>query len=225
MYEFIRGPLAWTCFGIFILGTVSQVVYFFLLTRKADKTFSTRPPVRKRSKFPKISHQTVAASLARLRVSIVGVNPGMVSVTLIFHVSIFMLPIFLMEHNMLAEVLWGVSFCPHVFSEMSTDVMTAIVLSCVLFFLVRRIFIKRIRAISSFYDYFILGLTAVPFITGILAVHDVFDYNTLIVLHVLSVNTIMISIPFTKIAHMIFFFLSRFFIQSEYGFGRGSRVW
>jgi nitrate reductase gamma subunit len=224
MYEFIRGPLAWTCFGIFILGTVSQVVYFFLLTRKADKTFSTRPPVRKRSKVPEISHQTIAASLARLRVSIVGVNPGMVFVTLIFHVSIFMLPIFLMEHNMLAEVLWGFSFCPHVLSEVSTDVMTATVLACVLFFLARRIFIKRVRAISSFYDYLILGLTTAPFITGILAVHDVFDYNTLIILHVLSVNMILISIPFTKIAHMIFFFLNRFFIQGEYGFGRGSRA-
>ncbi len=223
MYEFIRGPLAWACFTIFILGTIFQVVRFFSLTRKTDKVFFTPPP-RRGQKNRKISRQTIAACLARLRVSIVGDHPGMVFITLVFHFSIFILPVFLMEHNMLADVLWGISFCPHVLSEMSTDILTAVILACILFFIARRIFIKRVRAISSLYDYYVIGLTTAPFVTGILAVHDIFDYNTLIILHVLSVNMILISIPFTRFAHMIFFFLNRFFIQSEISFGRGSRA-
>jgi hypothetical protein len=43
--------------------------------------------------------------------------------------------------------------------------------------------------------------------------------------HIISGEAMLILIPFTKLGHMIYFFLYRFFIGSEYSFGQGRRAW
>ena len=52
-----------------------------------------------------------------------------------------------------------------------------------------------------------------------------FDYHTVLIIHILAGELMLISITFTKLDHMIFFFLARFFIGSEFSFGRGTRTW
>ncbi len=47
--------------------------------------------------------------------------------------------------------------------------------------------------------------------------------RTVIFLHILSGEMMLITIPFTKLGHMIFFFLYRFFIGSEYSFLPGDQ--
>jgi len=224
MYEFIRGPMAWACFSIFILGMIFQAVRFFVLTKKVQPARLALPPRYKRKKI-ELSRASLPSLAAKVRVSIIGVNPLMTFVTIVFHVSIIILPVFLMEHNMLFDVLWGISLCPCVFSESSADVFIGVILACILFFLFRRILVSRVRSISTVYDYYIILLTAAPFVTGFLAIHDFFEYRTLIILHVMSVNLIMVSLPFAKFVHSIFFFLNRFFIGSEYSLSTGSRSW
>ena len=225
MYEFIRGPMAWTCFFTFIMGMLFQVVRFFLITKKVHPII-VRPPLNyNKEKELDLSRESLPQLAARLRVTIVGVYPVMTFFTVLFHISIFLLPVFLSEHNMLMDGLWEVSLCPYVLPEIVADIFTGVIMVCILFFLSRRIFLSRVRSISTIYDYLILFLTTVPFATGFLAVHGFFDYTSLITLHVLSVNLIMLSLPFSKFVHSAFFFLNRFFIGSEYSFSEGSRLW
>jgi len=216
--------MAWACFSIFILGMIFQAVRFFVLTKRVQPA-GLPLPLRYERKKIELSRASLPSLAAKLRVSVAGVNPLMTFVTVVFHFSIILLPVFLMEHNMLFDVLWGISLCPCVFSESSADFLTGVILACILFFLFRRIFISRVRSISTFYDYFIILLTAVPFVTGFLAVHGFFEYRSLIIMHVMSVNLIMVSLPFAKFVHSIFFFLNRFFIGSEYSLSTGSRSW
>jgi nitrate reductase gamma subunit len=100
-----------------------------------------------------------------------------------------------------------------------------VVFICVAFFIIRRLFLARVRAISTIYDYIVLLIAVAPFLTGYLAYHQWFDYHTVIILHILSGELMLITIPFTKLGHMLFFFLYRFLIGSEYSFTRGSRTW
>jgi len=227
MYEFIRGPLAWFSFTIFFLGTVFQIVRFIFLSRKM-------PRVSRKKKFfrnalgeykrdPQL--RSLVPFIARARATIIGTYPVMTFVTLVFHVAIFMLPIFLLSHNSLFGVLWGVSFCPYVFSGIGTDIMTGIVFVCILFFLLRRVFLKNIRAITSFHDIYMLLVSAAPFLTGYLAIREIYDYKILITLHVLSAELLLVSVPFTKLIHMAYFVINRFFLIGEYGIRDGRRVW
>jgi hypothetical protein len=101
--------------------------------------------------------------------------------------------------------------------------MTVIVLLCGLFFLGRRLFLARVRVLTTAYDYLMLLVTMAPFLTGFLAYHQWFDYRTLIFLHILAGEVMLIVIPFHG-WHMIFF-LYRFFIDSEYSFVQRHRTW
>jgi nitrate reductase gamma subunit len=103
--------------------------------------------------------------------------------------------------------------------------MTAVVLICGLFFLMRRLVLPRVRAISGIADYVLLGAVITPFLTGFCAYHQWFDYTTVITLHLLTGNLMLIVLPFTKLGHMVFFFFVRLCIGSQYSSGRGSRDW
>ncbi len=126
-------------------------------------------------------------------------------------------------HNILLDQSWGFSLLS--LPESIADVLTVVVLVCAAFFLSRRLFLSRVRAISTFYDYLVLLIAVAPFLTGYFAYHQWFDYDTVMTLHILAGEIMLITIPFTKLGHMLFFFLYRFLIGSEYSFARGARAW
>jgi nitrate reductase gamma subunit len=132
-------------------------------------------------------------------------------------------PLFLLGHNMLLSQSWGLSFWS--LRESVTDVLTVVVIVCAAFFLGRRLFLARVRAITTAYDYLVLLIAVAPFLTGYFAYHQWFDYRTVMTIHILSGVVMLITIPFTKLGHMLFFFLYRFLIGTEYSFARGARAW
>jgi len=85
----------------------------------------------------------------------------------------------------------------------------------------RRIVIPRVQSISTSYDYLLLFITALPFLTGFYAYHQYFDYKTVITLHIAAGEVMLIAMPFTKLGHMVFFFFVRIFVGSEHSFGKG----
>jgi len=223
LHEIVRGPLALTAFLIFFMGTTYQVVRFSFLSRKIHKIHSK--PIRLTKKFSMENSpvKSRAQRLAAVKVSIFGVHPVMTSITTIFHICLIATPLFLLGHNNLIRESWGISLFS--LPERLTDFMTQVVIGCALFFLFRRIVIPKVRSITTVTDYFILLLTTAPFVTGYFAFHQTPDYAPIIILHMLSGELMLILLPFTKLAHMIFFFINRFLISHENSFGRGTRAW
>jgi nitrate reductase gamma subunit len=104
--------------------------------------------------------------------------------------------------------------------------LTILVIAGGVFFLLRRIFLARVRAISTVYDYVVLLIATTPFITGFLAYHHFFDYDTVILLHILAGEIMLMAVPFTKLVHMPYFFINRFVLVHENTLGAGgSRTW
>lgn len=225
IYELVRGPVAWICFFIFMAGTVFQITRFFKLSVKINQPVFEQGDPPHKSQEDKSARYQLAYLLSRLRVSIIGMHPFMFIVTVVFHFSIFMLPLFLREHNSLMDILWGVSFCPHILSHNTADMLFVIICCCMLVFAFRRLFTSRVRALTDFGDVYLYAVTGAPFVSGYLAVHNVFDYQMLVIVHILSVEILLVSLPFTKFVHMIFFFLNRFWSRGELGFRTAKRVW
>ena len=221
MYDFIGGQLVSIAFIIFVLGLLYQGSQFFELTRKKEWILPPLPGAEKRVK--KIVVQSIVDGLTSLKWTLWKTDPLMMIVTSVFHVCLILAPIFLLGHNMLLDQSWGLSLWS--LPEYFTDGLTIVVLICAAFFMMRRLFLARVRAITSFYDYFVLLIAVAPFLTGFLAYHQWFDYSIVIILHILAGGLMLITIPFTKLGHMLFFFLYRFLIGSEYSFTRGSRTW
>lgn len=220
VYDFIRGPLVWISFIVFLLGLIYQVFSFSsLLVKKEHTVYNPRP--RKKDK-----PGTFSDFMLKVKLSVVGVNPVMLIVTTVFHICLVAAPLFLYAHNMLIKNAVGVSLFS--FSDQIIDVLTIILMVCGTYFLWRRLFVARVRAITTFYDYVMLFLATAPFITGFLAYHQIFaneHYKLIISLHILTGELMLMAIPFTKFVHMVFFFVFRFAVESEWSLGKGDRTW
>lgn len=228
MYDLVRGPLVWVSFIVFIFGTVFQVIRFYGLSKKLGKPGISLPAPKKKEETTEASTEapsidTFKIWLKGVKLTILGISPITITVSTVFHICLLITPLFVLGHNDLIDLSWNFSLFS--FSETVTDILTVIFLLCAAFFLLRRIFLPRLRAISSFYDYFVLFLAIMPFLTGFLAYHHLYDYRTVMILHMLFGELMLMAIPFTKLVHMIFFFLNRFVIVNEHTIGKGSRVY
>lgn len=224
MYDFIRGPLVWVAFLVFIFGTIYQIYRFYRLSRPQEQ-FRLRIPFGKPPKEPdEVPAEPELTWWQQVRLSVVGVNPIMTAVTTIFHLALVLTPFFILGHNVLLDVAWHASLpsLPEAFG----DALSIVVIAGGLFFLLRRIFLDRVRAISTPYDYLVLLIATAPFVTGFLAYHHLFDYDTVIVLHILAGEIMLMAVPFTKLVHMPYFFINRFVLVHENTLGAGgSRIW
>jgi len=218
MYELARGPLMWLATVVFVGGMVYRVVELFCLTKKREK--SSWPTRNVRGDSPE---EQKLRPIISFQHSLIGKHPVMAIVSGLFHLCLLVTAVFAQGHILLLRESWGVSLWS--LPNGLTDVLTMLVLACVLFLLVRRLGVPRVRAVSSITDYVLLLLVAAPYLTGFLAYHQLLPYRTIITLHMLTGEAMMIAIPLTKLGHMIFFFFVRGFVGSEHSVGRGDRVW
>ncbi len=216
IYGLVRGPLVWIALGVFVLGLVYQAQQFLSATRKREVVL---PPASLLGglELPK------PLSLADISNSFFGVYPVITVVTTIFHVFLIMLPIFVLGHNVLLEESFGFSL--FVFPERVAHFLTLLVVLGGVFFLGRRLFIYRVQAISTVYDYLIIAIVVVPFVTGYMAGQQWFSYETVLIIHILAGELMLMAIPFTKLKHGLLFFLYRYQMNYEHCLGSGSRVW
>jgi nitrate reductase gamma subunit len=220
MYELARGPLMWAATVIFLAGIIYRSIQLYLLTRKKERALYSAAPVKPKDRTPEERKMDLIVAFKH---SLLGTHPIMAIISTIFHSFIFIIPLFLLGHNLLLYESWGLSLFS--FPDWLCDTLTAIFILIGLFFLLRRLIVPQVRIISTTYDYLVLGITVAPFLSGFFAYHQWFDYKTVITIHMLVGELMLIAIPFTKIGHMVFFFFVRILIGSEYSFGRGSREW
>lgn len=217
VYDLARGPLVWTALIVFITGSAIQIYRMWTLTVAAKPLENVPRPLKREIKQQKLP------LLVRLRLSIAGTSPVTIIVTAIFHLCLAITPLFVLAHHILIDNAFGVSFFS--FPEYFADILTILVIAGAGYFLLRRIFIERVRIISSFRDYLLLALAAGPFITGALAYHQIFDYKLVVMLHMLCGELLLMAIPFTRLTHMFFFFIFRLAVAGEYSLGWGKRTW
>ena len=216
IYGIVRGPLAVAAIVVFVAGLIFQARRFFSLTREKPVVL---PPA---SLLGKIEPRN-GPSLDAINNSVLGVHPFLTVITTIFHVCLIMLPIFLLAHNVLLYESFGFSL--FVFPGLVANILTVFVILGGVFFFLRRIFVYRVRVITTLYDYIILLIVVAPFLTGYMATRQWFSYETMLILHILSGEVMLVAIPFTKLKHGLLFFLYRYLMRYEHSLGSGTRVW
>ncbi len=224
IYDLARGPFVWMSLVLCIVGTMVRTLQLISLTKVEKRNIRIqRPAAIKQKSNQNFSAKNLSRFFSDLKLTIIGTSPVTIVVSCMFHLCLIITPIFLLAHNILIEEAVGFSLFS--FSEHFADRLTFIFLICAAYFLIRRVFLPRLRAISSVYDYIILAVTTAPFLTGYLVYDQVFDYKIMIILHMLAGELMLIAIPFTKIYHMFFFFIGRFVLIHQHTLGKGSRTW
>lgn len=223
LYELARGPLVWIAVLVFVCGIGLRALQLFSLTRRKERIFCpARPADEERRRAPAPDEKKIDR-IVSFQNWMIGKNPVMTIVSFVFHTCLFVAPLFALGHSLLFYESWRVSL-PSL-PDGLIDFLTIILVACAFFFFMRRMLIPRVRAITTAYDYGVLFLTAAPFLSGFFAYHQWFDYKTVITIHMLAGEAMLIAIPFSKIGHMVFFFFVRILVGSETSFWRGNRTW
>ena len=167
-YTFARGPMLWAAVLILCAGIVYRTCELYCLTSRKQKHLlpaSVAAATRTLS-----SEERTLDRLARFQQSAFAVHPVMFCVSILFHACLFAAPLLALGHSLEVYRAWGIA--PPSLPEPLIDVMTAIVLVCGLFFLMRRLVLPRVQAISGIADYVLLGCVMAPFLTGFFAYHQ-----------------------------------------------------
>ncbi|MCE5334419.1 MAG: respiratory nitrate reductase subunit gamma [Desulfobacteraceae bacterium] len=216
LYTFLSGPALWAAFIIFIGGLGLRVAFLFGLSLERDRVFYNHADAG--WGFRSILHWLIPLGSVSLRE-----QPFFAVAFYVFHVCLLAVPLFLLAHNILWREAFGISL-PSMADSVS-DILTIVFIIAALVLLLRRFMRPEVRILTSAWDYVLLLLSALPFVTGFLAYHQVGPYRVMMIAHILSAEVLLVVIPFSKLAHMVLFFFSRAFIGFEMGQRRGARTW
>jgi nitrate reductase gamma subunit len=215
LYELSRGPLVWIAFAIFFFGSAYRLISMARMARR-DKV--VWPYLRWGPGLRSILHWIVPFASRNMRM-----RPAFTILSFLFHICLLLTPILTVAHVMLWEQSWGVSWWT--LPDTLSKVMTIIVIVGASAFLLRRIANPTVRFVTSAGDLILAVLVMAPFATGLLAFYQVFQYDTMVVIHMWTGAVWLAMIPFTRIAHMLFFPVMRAYMGSEFGFVRGTKDW
>jgi len=216
MYEFVTGPLAWISFGIFFIGMIYRLVWYIRgLNWQLDRVaYTQHVSYGVKGALRSIFYWMVPYATTSWRK-----NPGFTFLVFILHVGLLFTPVFLKGHNILLMERWGFSLWT--LSESTADSLTAVVIVAIVLLILRRIAKPEVRLITDARDYLMLLIAVAPFLTGIIAHHQVGDYRFWLILHIICGEILLIAIPFTKLSHVFLFFASRAQLGMDYGIKRG----
>ena len=195
--EWARGPIFKFAFLVMVLGLLRHLVLtlagvFQALHRAGDKNIPYKVVFRTTLDwlfpFKKMSTNRPIYSI----------------ISVIFHIGLILVPIFLLPH----VLLWkrGLGFGWPSIPHMLADVLTLVTVAAAIGLIIGRLGHTEARRISRAQDILLPVLLMVPFISGFLAMHPAsnpIDYTAVMLVHVMSANLIFILIPFTKLGHII----------------------
>jgi nitrate reductase gamma subunit len=215
MYEFARGPLVWIAFLILIFGGLYRVVWLLRFSQK-DKV--VHPYMSAKHGLRSLLHWSVPFGARNMRL-----RPFFTIASFLFHICLLITPLFVLGHTLLWRESWGIRLWS--LPEGLANVMTIIVVVGALFFALRRIAMPAVRYVTNWQDILLLIVVVAPFATGLLAHYQVFAYEVVIVIHMFAGAIWLAAIPFTRIAHMLFYPFTRAYMGSESGYVRNAKDW
>jgi len=215
IYNLVRGPLVWIAFLVFIGMSVYKVRRLYLMAKNEKVVL---PSIKIEAAGRSILHWIVPFGSRNWRM-----RWPVTITTFVFHIGLIFTPIFLLSHNILWYESWGVSWWS--LPEKVADMMTLLVIVTSVIFFMRRIFAPEVRFVTSSNDLLILAISFFPFLTGFLAYHSLLlPYKAMLIVHILFGEAMLIAIPFTRLAHMFYFFMTRAFMGSQAA-GWGGKDW
>lgn len=140
-----------------------------------------------------------------------GRNPVFAVVSILFHIAVIAAPVTARGHGILLDLSWGL--LPPGFNPFFTSSFTGIAMVTGFLLISRRVFVKHVRALSSWQDYLLMFIVLVPFVTGMMAKGMIGNYESVMFLHYIGAHLILITLGWTRLGHFVFF-TAAFFVTA-----------
>ena len=203
LLDFARGPALQASLAIFVFGVSWRVVSLLLLQRTKDKS-----PAKKGA--PPAIYAAIREIIRRSWPDPVYAKGTMLWRIngYIFHLGLVIIVLGFAPHILFIEDLLGVSW-PNLPNNVIYAVGVITVASMVTA-LIRRYMNPVQKLISTVDDYFSWLVTFLPVLTGLIAnAHLGARYETLLAIHLFSVEAFLIWLPFGKLMHVFLVFVTR----------------
>ncbi len=198
----VRGPGLTIAVAIFLLGCVLRVFEIYTLGRTPD--LSAPRENRPGSGWRTIVTRSVPSGEKVKR------SAGVLVPGYLFHIGFFVCLFFFVPHIELIRGVVGIGW-PGLPTPV-IDLFAVITLIALLVTLATRLLNPVRRYLSTLDDWAGWTLTFLPVLTGWMAYHHLlFSYTTMLALHILTAELLLIALPFTKLAHFITLFVSRWY--------------
>ena len=209
LLDFARGPaLQWSLI-ILIFGVLWRLMGTMLLGRKKDLS-KPRRNTAIRDGLATIVTRSLPEHQFKKKIRFQHVSGYT------WHIALFVVVLFSAPHILFFESVLGFGW-PHLPNGIIL-VTAAIALAILLALLIRRASHPVQRLISNADDYISTVVVIVPLVSGILAsAHIGARYETLLAIHLLSVEALFVWFPFGKLMHTALTFPSRFRAGAAFG--------
>jgi len=200
--SWVRGPGFQIAVIIFIAGVLIRIGEILLLGRKQNLAEA------KGSEMSSGLRTIVTRSLpdkTTFKRSTFSVVAGYV-----FHLGLFVTIFLFAPHILMFKDVFGVSW-PSLPTPV-VDAITVVSIITLLAILVHRMRSTVLKFLTTTEDYFVWLVTILPLITGYIAFHRMgMTAPTLLAIHILSVELLLVIFPFTKLMHTFTIVMSRWY--------------
>lgn len=163
--------------------------------------------------------QSIAAWLVPFGTRSMRNAPVFTLCTFFFHIGVLFVPLFCLGHSVIVYSIFG--FAIPAMPQPLADTLGLLAVISLAFLIFRRCFLPEARFLTTWREWLALALAGVPLVSGWCAANSLPGYEFWIRLHVASGVIFLATAPFTKLSHMVLFFLSRGQIGMDFAIKRG----
>ena len=202
LLSWARGPGLQIATVIFVAGVVIRILEILVLGRKENLAEA------KGSEMSSGLRTTLARTIpdrTTFRRSSVTIVSGY-----IFHIGLFVICFLSAPHILFLKDIIGFGW-PSLPTPV-IDAFAVVTIIAMIATLVNRLTNKVMRYLTNFEDLLTWFVTFLPLITGYIAFHRIgFTAPSLLAIHILSVELLLIVFPFTKLMHAFTLFIARWY--------------
>jgi len=200
--NWVRGPGLQIATIILVAGVVIRILEILLLGRKANLAEAKGSEMSSGLRTVFTRSFPDAGTLKR--------SPFTIVAGYIFHIGLFVTIFLYAPHILLIKDVFGFGW-PSLPTPV-VDAMAVISIITLLAVLVHRFNNKVLHFLTNFEDLLVWFVTIAPLVTGYIAFHRIgMTAPTLLGIHILSVELLMVVLPFTKLTHAFTLFMSRWY--------------
>jgi nitrate reductase gamma subunit len=215
IYELVRGPFAWVALILFIVGSLYRIAAMLISGKKEPSLY---PATSLKDGLRSILHGLLPFGSTYMRR-----QPLFTVVTIGFHLGVIILPLFLLAHTVLWYESWQILWWS--LPDLLADIVAVWVMLACVYFLVRRSTVPEVKQVTRPTDILLPAIVLLTFLTGFLAYHQWGPYRPMLILHILAGEILLVTIPFSKLGHMLFVMFSRAYMGAEFGKVLKAREW
>lgn len=209
LLDFVRGSGLQIAAAVFVLGMVYRMLHLMLLGRK--KNLAAPRGSGWQGGMHTIWHRSLPA------VGLTSRGYFIVITGYVFHFGFLITLLFLNQHIDLLRTIFRFSW-PALPPSLIT-IVAILTIAAMIALLVHRYTDPVKRLISDSQDYLTWLLTFLPLLTGIMLKQGIaLGYQQLLIVHIVTLELLLIAIPFTKLAHMFTSFSARWYNGAISGF-------